>query len=437
MYKLEVKLKQHTPLIHFQHDQEGATLRASEVKPKLDRFILTKLGESHSEEQKQKGVKTAKEEKKTFDELNDYDKGYYIANGLGWIAGKRALNYKMKFIINEEPKTFFINQPKDKKKMRKSDGRSITELKTYPLFFANLDKDIDDDSEYKKFCFLHNPFKMELFLFDEELQNHLKTLIEKGLFIKFFSVTNFGTRQSKGFGSFFVNEESGKLVDIMPYRFFVDIPDKLSIEERWEKLFVKIELFYKVLRSGINLYNRERKNVFYMKPLIFQYAKSKDLQWDKKSIKQEFLSQDLARQKREHPDSDKRGVKKFLFKDMLGLSPLEDWRSYRKKITNENREIDRFQSPVIFKPIEDSKGYTIYFKGIEILKEYKNKPFTVKVDNKSFSLTTYPDFDIDKFLDFAIFDSDLTALLGKSEYEKSRVFEEIIEIFDQIKRDYQ
>lgn len=29
-----------TPMIHFQHDQKGATLRATEVKPKLDRYLL-------------------------------------------------------------------------------------------------------------------------------------------------------------------------------------------------------------------------------------------------------------------------------------------------------------------------------------------------------------------------------------------------------------
>ena len=43
MNTLTIKLKQHTPLIHFQHDQEGATLRASEVKPKLDKFVLNNL----------------------------------------------------------------------------------------------------------------------------------------------------------------------------------------------------------------------------------------------------------------------------------------------------------------------------------------------------------------------------------------------------------
>src|SRR6185503_1492446 len=44
MQKLIFNLKQHTPIIHFQHDQDGATLRATEVKPKLDRFIIEKNG---------------------------------------------------------------------------------------------------------------------------------------------------------------------------------------------------------------------------------------------------------------------------------------------------------------------------------------------------------------------------------------------------------
>ena len=39
-FKLEFTLKQHTPIIHFQSDQSGATLRATELKPKLDRFLI-------------------------------------------------------------------------------------------------------------------------------------------------------------------------------------------------------------------------------------------------------------------------------------------------------------------------------------------------------------------------------------------------------------
>lgn len=39
MAKLKIGLKQHTPLIHFQSEQPGAILRATEVKSKLDKFL--------------------------------------------------------------------------------------------------------------------------------------------------------------------------------------------------------------------------------------------------------------------------------------------------------------------------------------------------------------------------------------------------------------
>jgi len=40
MHKLTIYLCQQTPLLHFQHQQAGATLRATEVKPKLDKFLI-------------------------------------------------------------------------------------------------------------------------------------------------------------------------------------------------------------------------------------------------------------------------------------------------------------------------------------------------------------------------------------------------------------
>ena len=41
--KLEIDLKCHAPIIHFQPEEEGATLRASEVKPKFDRYLMKKV----------------------------------------------------------------------------------------------------------------------------------------------------------------------------------------------------------------------------------------------------------------------------------------------------------------------------------------------------------------------------------------------------------
>ena len=51
--KLEFTLRQHTPMIHFQSDQAGATLRATELKPKLDRYLIEKTFHNNYEECKQ------------------------------------------------------------------------------------------------------------------------------------------------------------------------------------------------------------------------------------------------------------------------------------------------------------------------------------------------------------------------------------------------
>ena len=39
IYKINIELKQITPMLHFQGNETEATLRATELKPKLDRFI--------------------------------------------------------------------------------------------------------------------------------------------------------------------------------------------------------------------------------------------------------------------------------------------------------------------------------------------------------------------------------------------------------------
>ena len=114
MHKLEIKLKQHTPLIHFQHDQEGATLRASEVKPKLDRFILSKLGDGN------------------------YEAGTKIAKEKGWLVGKGdhpSLNYKMTINAsgNEISKKLKINT-----KYNSNKGQTVYETELFPFILANM-----------------------------------------------------------------------------------------------------------------------------------------------------------------------------------------------------------------------------------------------------------------------------------------------------------
>ncbi len=78
-YKLTFKLKQHTPYIHFQHNHLGATLRASDLKPRIDKYLYN---EHKIEKQKYQLTISAKLE-------NDYPKE--VAQGKEPYFGKHKL----------------------------------------------------------------------------------------------------------------------------------------------------------------------------------------------------------------------------------------------------------------------------------------------------------------------------------------------------------
>ncbi len=44
MYQLEITLQHHTPRIHFQHEQGGATLSINTVQSRLDKVCNRKMG---------------------------------------------------------------------------------------------------------------------------------------------------------------------------------------------------------------------------------------------------------------------------------------------------------------------------------------------------------------------------------------------------------
>ena len=122
MAKLTVKLKQHTPLIHFQHDQDGATLRATELKPKLDKFLI---------------------EKKVFGE--DCEK--YLLSGQG-----KAFDYKVK-IKN------VVGLKEDKIEIDYTKRNGKIGEKQFPLFFGNTGV---KDKNQKKFFLSSNNFYSSL-----------------------------------------------------------------------------------------------------------------------------------------------------------------------------------------------------------------------------------------------------------------------------------
>jgi hypothetical protein len=506
MHKLIITLKQHTPIIHFQHDQDGATLRASEVKPKLDRYILTKLGEN-PDQKEIKSIKEKWEKKKEnkgknfynfFSNLTTYEKGILIAKYRDWLIGEGehpALNYKMKIspgVDMEELQTYEMNVPEKRRnrntnqdeirrKYSRKYGRQIPLLTSYPLFFGNMDIDYEsDNAEIKRLAFASYVY-MDLIFLGRNERTPLPDIFTKESICEFLLKTNFGSRQSKGFGSFYVDEEDEDwyIEPSTVYSFNINVEDD-DIEDEFNTLFNNIDLFYKTLRGGVNLKDWGGNTIFYFKSLAFMYAKDVLIaHWDKRAVKEQFYNyrrfdrdgveiDSLPKQVDEHgEDCELLTIhfdQSYDIRDLLGFSTDEQWMSFKDSIEkkcaivtggrprfpnrNEALPVERMQSPLLFKPIynEDDDSYTIFlvFKddkvGMDSFKRQQKICFYSKNEKdtngrpKRFMLDIPNVFSLQGYFDyiFNILRFDISTHV-ETQYHHSKEYQILENIYSQLK----
>lgn len=181
MHQLIIELEQQTPLLHFQWTQEGATLRASEVKPKLDKYII----------------------ENAFN--NDFNSCCHLLKGYSqhtqrklnerWNNGFRALDYQMKIEARDFDSSISLEVKPN------SDEGNITYITSgYPsdnnqLVISNIGGKSQKE-ELFNFRFADTVI-IYIYSKNEELVEVIKEKI-----CEFFYMNNFGNRTSKGFGGF-------------------------------------------------------------------------------------------------------------------------------------------------------------------------------------------------------------------------------------------
>ena len=328
-FKLEFSLKQHTPIIHFQSEQFGATLRATELKPKLDRFLLEHV----------KGI--------PFKENTN---------------GHRSLDYKVKILSSQGTKA----------------------LPDKSLYFAN--NSIKNENDKIKTLIANSRIKIEFFSFNSEIINAIKKCFDE-----FMLITNFGTRQSKGFGSFLRSDisdnEIKNIIKKQQNPVFL-----LGKYKDTTQAFKTIDIFYKKLKMGINKP--------YFKSLIFRYmCKDKKIGWEKKFIKNNFpevIHGEYSPLVCVEPDD-----RKFHYiRAVLGLAEHNEFRpsDYEKeqvKIKSIDG-INRFKSPLTFKIFNNK----IYLFHNDSYKKILDKEFNFSLNKVSKKINTPKEFDMYEFLKF-------------------------------------
>lgn len=362
-FQLEITLKQHTPIIHFQHDQAGATLRASEVKPKLDKFIISTF---------QLLERTIINNTETITPKSQF-KSFFVNDG----KLHTALDYKIKISVNSvDTNTAITLKPFEPKTKA---GQQIYEQKySYPMVLTNMGGK-SNQSELKDFTIYEN-LSIVFNSFNTELLKKIKQVIGG-----FFLLHNFGNRQSKGFGSFTVIQIDNIEEDTIQFpagTHFLLINEKIELKQ----MFETIDYYWKRLKSGIN-YSKykvggEAGNPIwacdpsrYEKAFLFDYINNylpqeQRYTWEKRWLKESFL--DLDTRSNAIPPKYARALlglqDKFEFinpdfcnpDDTESAQMNENFRKLNIKVKHENEEIDRIKAPILFKPVFHSNRIFIY-----------------------------------------------------------------------------
>ena len=320
-----------SPLIHFQHEQKGATLRASEVKPKLDRYIIRRY-------QRENGASVPK----------------------SWIMDQSpddqpALRYKLRITATGEPEFFKLGFYKEEL----PNGKKITH-RDYDIFYGNM------NAEHEK-----KGVKVESELTVTCMIGDLLTYIDSVLF-DFFIVTNFGTMQDKGFGSFRVKGFKKSVKD------FCDIiKNEYGCERCYyfkttaDKTFRQIKAVYSLMKSGINMSFMPRTPDAYRRSMLFTYMHNYGIGNEKAWMKQNGISPAIgANSYHRNPPEDKERYVRAL----LGIGELIEYKNSEYnpkdkvtvKIAETKKEIARLSSPIMFKVIGKPDAQFVFFFGREI-----------------------------------------------------------------------
>lgn len=337
-WQKEYKLVQHTPLIHFQHSEPHACLRATEVKPKLDRFLIEQLEKD--------------------DRFGDGRwKKWFVGDG-----SQQSFDYMMRITPNSEQveRTHSIERAIAKAEHRPPNA-SFHEI--HKNYFGNMvsGNNIQDTirETFKESLLYKDGLTLTIRCFIPELLTFIDEHIRG-----FFMMHNFGTRQRKGFGSFTVdistkpNEPKG--FDLVgkycPNAYYCKLDGNVNADALLDAVWV-ISAF---LRSG---FNRGEGN--YVRGFVFRYfqREKNPLANDKAFVKQNVLHNvynEATRGEHLHPYGN--NVRYRYVRGLLGTNENSRFCRAPRGETREDRivhniyihsaeGVERFPSPLLFKPI--------------------------------------------------------------------------------------
>lgn len=378
------KLRQHTPLIHFQHEQDGAALRATELKPKVDAWIIAGLT---------KDIPSGQERDKAV-------RAYMINTHPEWLVGGAkalhlALDYKLHISATVQD-AYLVASAISKYTREEYDRQNVKYIAGAP-YFADNEKIKNKLIDEARRGLMYKDIQLEIFCLHEDLMSAIENALPY-----IFSYNNFGTRQSKGFGGFSLESTSVEdFEDMLLEHTLYNQSLMYRFEGRFspdlQKVFKKIDLEYKILKSG---FAKDRSQ-------MMEYFAEKGIEWEKPVIKKELVKNKGVPSKGDYS----KDVKRKYIRALLGLAELYEFPQDREKIKiayyggdDKENGINRFRSPITFKVFDSN----IYMLPENIPDEIYGRKFQFTNQRGEYIIIETPPlgtFDLNKFLENHVEDS--------------------------------
>ena len=389
-YCIEINLIQQTPMIHFQatkNVKSGFGPRASEVKPKLDRFAALWYKRNNHKDIPDEWMVEFDEEKKKKPE-------------------HCALNYVLR--ITAPTNTPDVKEP----------DRNVGQV-----YFGNM-----GDNTVKKLQIVNSgPVSLYIRCFIPGLKALLEDCIDT-----FFLLHNFGTRQDKGLGGFIPEGMTSNkaqtllkswmgnnVVGVLDYSNHHFNEDVLNDKGIW---IGEIGTVYRLLKSGLNVTVNNGKGP-YVKSALTEYFLGKNINGEKKAMKTAGVAPIVYTRGKKGGATTADNNKDRYIRGLFGYGKLQNWFSadstnnkityydknnklkYRKdtiKISpSEDTDIERIPSPLLFKVVNKCifiipQEITVYGQLFEFTSE-RHGDGTEKIPLQ-LMIPTKAEFDMNKFM---------------------------------------
>lgn len=256
----------------------------------------------------------------------------------------------------------------------------------FPFYFNNIKKDSIDKNKFA----MCDSLNVEFFSLNKEILDIIKKYLEG-----FLLLTNFGFRQDKGFGSFYIVSPKSPISIIKKFNHNKKIFYIKYKNSDWKSIIDDASIIYQLMKSGINCLDKYGKNKSYHKGYLFCCMNNKNIGNEKR-----FIKENLFRNKKTISSNN---ANSRYVRSMLGLAEGIEFNDEQRKgkIKYSSKNIERFKSPILFKIIDN----ILFIIPQDIPKEMFDQEFTFsqKIDKdvikKSICTPTEEEFNLDDFME--------------------------------------